>query len=211
MTKLDLKKEYKHLYNPSAKQVSVVEVPEFKFLMMDGTIKPGEPVNESAEFVNAMEVLYGLSYTLKFASKKRKENPIDYTVMALEGLWWVDEGNMWVSRDNPWYFTAMIMQPDHISKDMFQQALVEFKRKKGDHNPALAKLRFEPFHEGLSVQLMHLGPYSEEPATIERMDAFADENGYQMHGKHHEIYIGDPRRADPSKLKTVLRHPVKKK
>jgi hypothetical protein len=138
------------------------------------------------------------------------ENPIDYTVMALEGLWWVDEGNMWVSRDNPWYFTAMIMQPDHISEDMFQQALVEFKRKKGEDNPALSKLRFEPFHEGLSVQLMHLGPYSEEPATIERMDAFAKENGYRMHGKHHEIYIGDPRRADPSKLKTVLRHPVKK-
>lgn len=211
MAKLDLKKEYKHLYKPSAKQVSVVDVPEFKFLMVDGTIPPGAPVAEAEDFVQAMEVLYGLSYTIKFASKLRKENPIDYTVMSLESLWWVDGDEKWTNRDIPWYFTAMMMQPDHITEEMFQEAVAEFKRKKGDDNPALAKLRFEPFHEGLSVQVMHIGPYSEEAATIERMGAFAEENGYQMHGKHHEIYIGDPRRADPAKLKTVLRHPVRKK
>jgi hypothetical protein len=210
MEKLDLKKKYKDLYKPSAKQVVVVDVPEFKFVMVDGVIPAGTPVAEAEDFVNAMTVLYGLSYTLKFASKLRKENPIDYTVMALEGLWWVKGGEFKFGKVEPWYFTAIMMQPEHITQEMYQEAVAEFKRKKGD-NPALAKLRFEPFHEGLSVQVMHLGPYSEEPATIARMDAYAEENGYKMRGKHHEIYLGDPRRGDPAKTKTVLRHAVEKK
>jgi hypothetical protein len=102
----------------------------------------------------------------------------------------------------------MMMQPDHISEAMFQEGLEQLRKKKP--NPALDRLRFETFHERLSVQIMHIGPYSEEPATVAKMDAFAKENGYAFRGRHHEIYIGNPRRAAPEKLKTVLRHPVER-
>lgn len=208
MNKLDLKKELQYLYKPSAKQVELVEVPEFNFVMVDGVIEAGGGVGESEDFRNAMMAVYGAAYTLKFMSKKKKENPIDYTVMALEGLWWVESGEFEFGKKEPWYFTAMIMQPEHITKEMYLQAVEEMKAKR--ENPAIDKMRFERFHEGLSVQIMHIGPYSEEPATIARMDAFAEENGYQMRGRHHEIYLGDPRLAKPENLKTVLRHPVEK-
>jgi len=102
---------------------------------------------------------------------------------------------------------VMILQPDHITSDMFAEALHQLRKKKGDR-PAFSQLRLEAFQEGLCIQIMHLGPYDAEPATIEKMDAFAHENGYQLHGKHHEIYLGNPLRAQPEKLKTVLRHPI---
>jgi hypothetical protein len=105
-----------------------------------------------------------------------------------------------------WKWTAMMMQPDHITDEMYQEALSDLRKKKP--NPALDKLRLETFHEGLCIQIMHIGPYAEEPATIEKMEAFAQEYSYTFRGKHHEIYIGDPRRAKPENLKTVLRHPI---
>lgn len=206
MEKLDLRKQYKHLYSPSAKKVEVVDVPPLKFAMIDGEIEPGASPGTSASFQEALQALYGISFTLKFMSKLRKENPIDYTVMALEGLWWVEGGEFDITRPEGWRWTAMMMQPDHISEAMYQEALAQLHKKRP--SPALEKLRFEIFHEGLSLQIMHIGPYAEEPATIEKVDAFARQNGYARHGKHHEIYIGDPRRVDPAKLKTVLRHPV---
>lgn len=206
MTKLDLKKKYKHLYLPSAKEPALVDVPPFQFAMIDGVIQPGEQVDQSPAFQEAMQALYGIAYTLKFMSKQRAEAPIDYTVMALEGLWWVESGQFDFERREPWCFTAMIMQPDHITQEMYQESLAQLRKKQD--NPALDRLRLETFHEGLSVQIMHLGPYSEEPPTIERMHAFARQQGYQLRGKHHEIYTGDPRRAKPENLKTVLRHPV---
>lgn len=208
MEKLDLRKIYKDLYKPSARHVTVVDVPELKFAMIDGSIEPGHGPSDSPAFQQALEALYGIAYTLKFMSKKRQENPIDYTVMALEGLWWVEDGEFDITRPDNWQWTAMIMQPDHITEEMFQGGLAQLRKKKP--NPALDKLRFERFHEGLAIQIMHIGPYAEEPATIEKMDAFAREHGYKPHGKHHEIYLGDPRRAAPEKLKTVLRHPVLK-
>ncbi len=206
--KLDLKKQYKHLYVPSAKQVAMVEVPEFNFIMIDGVIQPDETPETSQDFQNAMGALYGASYTLKFMSKLRKRNPIDYTVMALEGLWWTDSGEFDFTKKEPWKYTVMMMQPEHITVEMFQEALEQLAKKKP--NPALGRLRFERFREGLCVQIMHVGPYAEEPATIAKMHAFAQENGYRLRGKHHEIYLGDPRRAKPEKLKTVLRHPIEK-
>jgi len=127
--------------------------------------------------------------------------------MALEGLWWSASGKFDVENKGDWKWTMMIMQPDHITEGMFEQAREDFRQKKGD-SQALSQTRFEAFHEGFSVQIMHIGPYSEEPETIEKMHAFAEENGYALRGKHHEIYIGDPRRAKPENLKTVLRHPV---
>ena len=206
MDKLDLRKQYKHLYLPSAKKVEVVDVPSFQFALIDGEIEPGQSPGTSPAFEQAMAALYGITYTLKFMSKLRVENPIDYTVMTLEGLWWVEDGVFDITNPANWRYTVMIMQPDHITQEMYQEALAQLRKKKP--GPALDLLRFERFHEGLCIQTMHLGPYAEEMQTIAKMDLFAQENGYILHGKHHEIYMGDPRRGDPAKLKTVLRHPV---
>ena len=208
MEKIDLRKEWKHLYVPSAKQAGLVKVPKFNFVMIDGQIEPGATPGTSQAFGEAMEALYGISYTLKFMSKLRKTNPIDYTVMALEGLWWVGSGEFSFDKKDNWCWTLMMMQPKHITAKMYQAALQQLKEKKDP--PALARLRFESFQEGLCVQIMHIGPYSEEPRSLEQMQAFADKNGYVYRDKHHEIYMGDPRRAKPEKLRTILRHPVEK-
>ena len=210
MDKLDLKKKYRTLYQPSAKQVELVDVPPLRFLILDGAIEAGEKPGTSPKFQEALDALYGIAYTLKFMSKLAEENPIDFTVMTLEGLWWVKVGEFDISKPGNWMYTLMIVQPDHITLPMFQEGLRQLRQKKGDH-PVYSKLRLEGFHEGLSIQVLHIGPYSEEMKTIARMDEYARNTGLIMHGKHHEIYMGDPRRGDPSKLKTVLRHPVQKK
>jgi hypothetical protein len=206
---LDLRKDLKYLYAPSAKKVSLVEVPHFQFAMLDGEIEPGHGPGTSPTFQEAMMALYGVSYTLKFTSKLRKEDPIDYPVMALEGLWWVEERPFVISDPTGWKYHLLMLQPDHITAEMFAEAIAQLRKKRGDQE-AFGRLRLEPFNEGLCVQVMHLGPYSTEMETIARMDTFAAENGLRMHGKHHEIYLGDPRKATPDKLKTILRHPVEK-
>jgi hypothetical protein len=207
MKKIDLKKDLKHLYAPSAKQIEIVDVPEFQFAMIDGQIEPDLEPNTSPSFQQAIEAIYGIAYTLKFMFKQREQDPIDYTVMALEGLWDVEEGEFDINRKDNWLWTLMIMQPEHIDQDMFSLARQQVLKKK--ENPAIEMLRLERFHEGPSIQTMHIGPYSDEPATVARMEAYARNNGYIMRGRHHEIYLGDPRRAQPEKLKTILRHPVK--
>jgi hypothetical protein len=207
MQKLDLRKELKYLYQPSAKKVDVVDVPRFQFAMLDGKIEPGFAPAESPAFQEALMALYGVSFTLKFTSKLRKVDPIDYPVMALEGLWWVEDGEFDISHPEGWKWTLMILQPDFVNPAMFQDALNQLRKKKGDQ-PAFSRTRLESFREGLSMQTMHIGPYAKEPITIAKMDAFAQENGYRKRGKHHEIYLSDPRRAAPEKLKTVLRYPV---
>jgi hypothetical protein len=213
MKTLDLKKQFKHLYAPSARKVEIVQVPQLQFAMIDGAIEKGSEPGNSPLFAEATQALYGISYTLKFMLKKRKTNAIDYPVMALEGLWWVEDGQFDITVKDNWFYTLMIMQPDVITTDIFEDGLEQVRKKRGD-SPALSKLRLANFEEGLCVQVMHIGPYATEPATIERMRAFAQENGYRdlvgSGGKHHEIYLGDPRKADPAKLKTVLRHPVEK-
>lgn len=206
MEKLDLRKTYKHLYAASAKSITVVDMPPLKFARIDGEIEPGCSPASSPAFQQSMEALYGISYTLKFASKNRTDQPLDYTVMGLEALWWVVDGEFDIRRPDNWCWTAMVLQPEHITPQMFQEALEGLRKKKP--GLALEKVRFETFHEGLSVQILHIGPYSEEPATLDRMRAFAEENGLRMRGLHHEIYLSDPRRVAPEKLKTVLRHPV---
>ncbi|HVO41415.1 MAG TPA: GyrI-like domain-containing protein [Aggregatilineales bacterium] len=201
-TKLDLKKDLKHLYNPSAKEVVLMDVPPMNFLMVDGH---GDP-NESQPFQEAMEALYAVAYTLKFASKA---GGIDYTVMPPEGLWWMDDMREFsMAAKDRWQWTLMIMQPDHITAEMVRQAVEDIQEKKNP--PALEKLRFERFHEGLAAQIMHIGPYDAEEPTIARIHAWITAHGYDFHGagKHHEIYLGDPRRTAPDKLKTVLRQPV---
>ena len=209
MKKLDLRRMFKHLYQPPARKVEVVEVPELAFAMLDGRIEKGHAPGDSPAFLDAIQALFGISYTLKFQSKLRKKDAIDYPVMALEALWWVEDGRFELSKPDNWCWRAMMMQPEHITADMFAEALVQLRSKKP--SPALEHLRLERFCEGLCIQTMHVGPYSTEPVTVERMHAFALENGYLVANQHHEIYLGDPRRTEPEKLKTVLRHQAEKR
>ena len=213
MKTLDLKKQFKHLYQPSAKKIQILQVPRLQFAMIDGAIEKGSEPGKSPTFAEATQALYSISYTLKFMLKKRKTNAIDYPVMALEGLWWVEDGIFDITVKDNWFYTLMILQPEVITPEIFAEGLQDVRRKKGE-SEVLSKLRLMEFEEGLCVQTMHLGPYATEPATIERMRAFAQENGYRdcvgLDRKHHEIYLGDPRKADPAKLKTVLRHPVER-
>jgi hypothetical protein len=211
MKTLDLKKELKYLYLPSARVVELVQVPSLQFVMIDGLIEREMEPGTSPGFQEATQAMYGIAYTLKFMLKKRKKNPVDYPVMALEGLWWVRDGMFDVTKKDNWLYTLMILQPGEITQSIFEDGLAEIRRKRGD-SPSLGKLRLGTFAEGLCMQVMHVGPYGNEPATVERMRMFARDNGYTDcvggGGKHHEIYMGDPRRANPAKLKTVLRHPI---
>ena len=211
MKEIDLKKDLKAYYQPSARKVELIDVPRFNFLMIDGAIEPGMAPGTSPLFQENTEALYSAAYTLKFMLKKRADDPVDYPVMALEGLWDVRNGKFDINIKDNWDYTLMILVPDLITQDLFQDTLAQMRKKKGDQ-PGFARLRLDSFEEGLCVQTMHIGPYATEPETIEKMQAFMRENGYRdlvgEGGKHHEIYLGDPRRAAPEKLKTVLRHPV---
>lgn len=214
MKTLDLKKEFKHLYQPSAKKIEIVQVPNLQFAMIDGSIEKGSEPGKSPSFAEATQALYSLSYTLKFMFKKSKTNAIDYPVMALEGLWWVEDGFFDITVKDNWFYTLMILQPDIVTKDIFEEAREQVRKKKSD-SEMLNKARLAHFEEGLCVQTMHIGPYAAEPATIDRMKEFMAENGLKdsvgpIGGKHHEIYMSDPRKAAPEKMKTVLRHPVVK-
>jgi len=214
MKTIDLKKQFKHLYQPSAKKIETVQVPNMQFAMIDGAIEKGQAPGTSPLFAEATQALYGLSYTLKFMLKKRKTNAIDYPVMALEGLWWVEDGFFDITVKDNWFYTLMIMQPEVITKEIFEESREQVRKKKGD-SPLLSKVNLGYFEEGLCVQTMHIGPYATEPATIDRMKEYMAENGLKdnvgPNGKHHEIYMSDPRKAAPEKMKTVLRHPVVKK
>jgi hypothetical protein len=206
MITIDLRKQFKHLYQPSARQFSIVDVPPLNFLMIDGAGNP----NTAQEYKDAVEALYGLSYTLKFGVKQGKygKKAYDYPVMALEGLWWMDDMREFsLDRKDDWKWTMMIMQPDIITPDQVELARADLIKKK---NPvAASQIRFESYHEGLSAQIMYLGPYADEGPTIQRLHAFIHESGHQLRGKHHEIYLSDPRRTAPEKLKTVIRQPMK--
>jgi hypothetical protein len=200
MEKIDLKKELKHLYQPSHKAVVLVEVPEMNFLMVDGK---GDP-NSSQEYAEAVEVLFQVSYALKFMVKKGPL-AIDYGVMPLEGLWWAEDMSAFTTGEKSnWLWTMMIMQPDFVTSEMVGIAIQDVKKKK---NPAaISKLKFEVFAEGKAGQIMHIGPFSEEGPTVEKVHQFIDARG-ERRGKHHEIYLTDIRKADPVKWKTVIRQP----
>jgi hypothetical protein len=202
MSKIDLRKELKHLYNPSAREVLVVKVPPISFLLIDGA---GDP-NISPQYQQAVEALFSLSYALKFTIKK--SNGLDYAVMPLEGLWWAQDPSQFsMSHKDIWEWTAMIRQPEQVTSELVAQARAEVAKKKG--LPALERVRFETYDEGLSAQLMHLGPYAAEEPTIARLHNFIRENGYEPNGKHHEIYLNDLRKTAAERLKTVLRQPVR--
>ena len=202
MRKIDYKKELKHLYRPSAKKVEAVDVPRMNFLMIDGK---GDP-NTSQEFKDAIGVLYPLSYTLKFMIKKGGIG-VDYGVLPLEGLWWADDMSSFVDdRREHWQWTLMIMQPELVTEQMVQEANAQVLKKK---NPvSLPLVRFESFEEGKVAQIIHIGPFSEERPTIEKIHTFIEERGSQRRGKHHEIYLSDIRRAAAGNWKTIIRQPM---
>lgn len=202
MEKIDYKKKLKHLYKPSAKKVEIVNVPRMNYLMIGGQGNP----NTSIEYKEAIEALYGLSYAIKFIIKKG-EIGIDYGVMPLEGLWWIDDMSEFdINKKDDWKWTAMIMQPKLVTREIVEQATEQVKQKK---NPiALSKVRFESFTERKAAQTLHIGPFSEEGPTIEKIHNFIVDSGYEIVGKHHEIYLSDIRKAAPEKWKTIIRQPI---
>ncbi|MDO3384952.1 GyrI-like domain-containing protein [Gilvimarinus sp. SDUM040013] len=199
MEKIDYKKKLKHLYRPSAKVVQQVEVPPLRYLMVDGTGEPG-----SASYQEAIEALYKVSYTAKFTVKKGSM-ATDYAVMPLEGLWWADDMRVFETGDkSQWLWTMMIMQPDIVPDTIIEQCIESVREK--NNVSGLDRLRLQTFDEGLCMQTMHIGPFSEEGPTVARVHEAITEVG-NLRGKHHEIYLSDIRRANPSNWKTVIRQP----
>jgi len=202
MKKLDLKKQLTELYQASAKRVSQVTVPPLRYLMIDGQ---GDP-NTSPEYAEAIEALFSVSYTAKFAVKKGPLG-IDYAVMPLEGLWWADDWSAFATGDKAkWQWTMMILQPDFEPDSVIEDAIAAVRKRKD--LPALSKLRLEEFSEGECAQILHIGPFSAEGPTIARLHEHILLHG-RLAGKHHEIYLSDVRRADPAKWKTILRQPMR--
>lgn len=204
--KLDYKKEYKDLYMPKRKPV-LIEVPSMTFIMIDGQ---GDPNGEA--YQSAVQALYALSYTIKMSKKGEKEleGYFEYVVPPLEGLWWISSGSFSLNERDNWLWTSMIRQPEFVNQEVFEWALEESKKKKPLVD--LSHARLESFTEGLCAQMMHIGPYSQEPVSVQELHAFMEKNKLVnetgSERKHHEIYLSDPRRTAPEKLKTVLRLPV---
>lgn len=210
MEKFDFKKEYKDLYMPKT-EPSIVTVPEMKFIAVRGK---GDP-NTSPEYKQAMEILYGLSFTIKMSkmSGSQPDGYFEYVVPPLEGFWSVDDGifdGLNITDKSKFHWISVIRQPDFVTESVFEQARTEAEKKK---KTDMSKAEFITVSEGLCVQSMHIGSYDSEPSTILKMREYAEKNGYSEDLSdtrlHHEIYLSDPRRCAPERLKTVIRHPIK--
>lgn len=202
MNKIDFKKEYKELYKPNAKKISFVDVPELKYLAVEGK---GDP-NTSQEYKDSIEAIMGVSYTTKFIMKK--EYGKDYVVMPLQGQWWSDDMENFSMQDKSnWKWKSLVMQPNFVKKEHVDQAIDEIAIKKD--LSSLDKVEFTTIKEGLCGQILHIGPFSEEGPTVEKLHNEIKERGYDLTGLHHEIYLSDIRRANPEKLRTIIRQPVK--
>lgn len=199
----DPKEILKQYYSPSVKQPQILTIPPINYLMIDGH---GDP-NTDPSYPVAISALYTLAYTLKFGLKGT--GTPDFKVFPLQGLWWAADMNTFLTGEkSAWDWTMMIAQPDWITNEHIETAKVKAAVKV--EKTVLKKVRFETYDEGLAVQLMHIGPYSAEGPNIARMHAFAREQGYVLAGKHHEIYLGNPQRSAPEKLKTIIRQPIRK-
>ena len=204
---IDFKKIEKDLYQPRTIP-SIINVPEMKYIAVDGK---GDP-NKSLEYAEAVELLYGLSYAIKMSNK----SILEYVVPPLEGFWSVDDdfrgGGAEINDKSKFIWTMMIRQPDFVTEDILEVAKISLAKKKP--NLDISKAKLETITEGLCVQVMHIGSYDDEPATVAALDGFAIENGYILDindiRRHHEIYISDPLKVAPEKLKTVIRHPIRK-
>lgn len=202
MTKLDLKKKYRELFNPPKQDFVEVLVPTMSFVKVDGA---GDP-NTAAEYSTAIEWLYGVSYAMKFAAKNVLAH--DYVVPPLEALWWSDDPGTFARREKErWQWTVMIMAPDFVTGTMFEDAVAKTLAKRNDHP---SSLRFEPYPEGRSLQIMHIGSYDDEGPGLKRLhEEVMPGLGMTFNGPHHEIYLSDPRKTESSRLRTVLRQPVR--
>jgi len=202
--KIDFKKEYKYLFSASAREAQRVEVPAFKYLMIDGR---GDP-NQVPEFAEKIQALYGLAYTVKFMLKQGRP-AVDFAVAPLSGLWCAEDVSAFSQgRKDEFLWTLMILQPDAVTPELLEKAKAKAAAKKPA--PFAGQVRLDMLDEGPAVQILHVGPYSAEGPTIARLHDFMKRNGYTFNGRHHEIYLGDPRRCRPEKLKTIIRQPVKK-
>ena len=204
----DFKKEYKEFYMPKEKP-QLIQVPEMKFICIDGT---GDP--NGSGYKDAVTILYSIAYTIRMSKLNgcQPEGYFEYVVPPLEGLWW-SEGAFDLDKRDCWLWTSMLRQPDFVTEEVFQQAVRLCKSKKPELDTSLARL--ETFEEGLCVQMLHKGPYSTEPQTVEIMKEFIEKNSLTdetgLYRKHHEIYLSNPIKSAPDKSRTVLRHPVKRK
>lgn len=205
----DYKKEYKEFYAPP-KKPTIVTVPKMKFISIKGK---GDPNEESGEYSTALELLYSVAYTLKMSYKGnyKIEGFFEYVVPPLEGFWWQEGINgVDYSKKDMFNWISLIRLPDFIKQIDFVWAIEQAtKKKKLD----FSKVEYSVYEEGLCIQCMHIGPYDDEPKTISLMNKYASENGYAIdisaERRHHEIYLNDPRKTDPTKLKTIIRHPIK--
>jgi hypothetical protein len=220
MKTVDLRKQHRGLYRAGSKGPELVQVPELQLLTIDGRIERGASPGTSAGFQAAVQALYGAAYTLKFSFKKRKTGAVDWPVMPLEAVWWVEGGRFDIGRPDDWSWRAMILQPEVVDAGALEEAVGQLRKKRP--SASLEELRLRRYEEGLCVQMLHVGPYATEPATVERMRGFAGDQGLaerhevvkrrgevEVYG-HHEIYLSDPRRTSPAKLKTLVRHPLQR-
>lgn len=205
----DYKKEYKEFYQPKNKP-HIIEIPKMNFLAVRGK---GNPNDEKSEYKDSIGYLYAVAFTIKMSYKSdhRIKGYFEYVVPPLEGLWWQNRNTLGIdySRKDEFNFISMIRLPDFINREEYDWAISDAERKK---KLDLSRVEYLTYDEGLCVQCMHIGPYDAEPATIDLMHQYASDNGYQEDLKgdrlHHEIYLSDPRKTDPSRLKTVIRHPI---
>lgn len=203
--KFDFKKDYKFLFTASVKEPRIVEVPDFKYLMVNGQ---GDP-NQAPEFPEKVQALYGLAFTLKFILKLDPASPFDFAVPPLSGLWHAADASAFIAnRKEEWQWTLMILQPDAVTPELLEKAKVKLAKKKPSPYIDPVYLKLHP--EGMALQILHQGPYSAEGPTIVRLHDFMKKNGYTFNGRHHEIYLNDPHRSKPEKLKTIIRQPVRK-
>ncbi|TFZ61040.1 hypothetical protein E4V01_00025 [Methylorubrum sp. Q1] len=201
MSKFDLKVRYKELYRASTSAFSEVSVPPLSFVKVDGE---GDP-NTASAYRTAVTSLYGVSYAMKFAAKALG---CDYVVPPLEALWWSDDPSSFVRREKDrWCWTVMIAAPDFVTHAMFESAVMRAERKRGT---SPGSLRFEPYLEGRALQILHIGRYDDEGPTLKHLhDEVMPSRGVTFNGPHHEIYLSDPRKTEPAKLKTILRQPIR--
>ncbi len=199
MDKLDMKKSLKEFYS-AKREPSLITVPEMRFAAYEGQ---GDP-NTSEEYQNAMQVLYGMAYTIKFMCKDKGK---DFVVMPLEGLWWTDDMEDFTTDNKDiWKWNMMIALPDYVDTNLFEEARAKLASKKDV--PDLGKGFFYTYKEGLAAQILHIGPYADETPTVDKLHMFINDKGYKPHLKHREIYLSSPLRTAPEKLKTIIRQPV---
>lgn len=203
----DFKKAFKEYYLPKSDPV-LVRIPAMTYIMADGL---GDP-NNNPQFDQVIENLYGIAYVIKMSKMKgnQPEGYFEYTVPPLEGLWWVEKGVFSLTQRHNWQWTLMIRQPEFVNNIVLEWAKNEIRKKKPEKGQF--EIRLETFEEGLSVHALHIGPYATEPETMKKIDFFILQNQLNdlvgKGGKHHEIYLSDPRKAKPERMKTILRHPV---